>query len=662
MTQALATDELISLASPARGRSIAGAVARAIDDVHFAVAALSDRVQTAGNSPAWPTKVPGDTIEFADRAERAGWALTAIALIEALSTSATPSVSRALNWFEGHTRENSFDDSRVDEALTRVVAHPDAAAMLPYYLDTFGKTSRLDVLRNSERSGSRRARKEVGSFYTPADLAFFMVDAVAGERGVSGATPFEAAWYDPACGSGVFLNAALRLAIDRGVTDPVSYAAERLFGTDIAPQACDFSAFVLVHALAPYLTGAPVDVWSSLRSHIVARDALPLALDRRGGRAALGALFPLGNAPLRLICNPPYAVAGAGARIDDTATRSLYLPFVEMSWRFAGGSQDASAVVVPLALATNTGADHRRCRTAMSRSGGDWTLLFFDRQPHALFGEDAKTRAAVAIRRPHTAPANIRTSGLLKWTSRQRRQIFSEALAVPIGSASIGRLIPKLGSTAEAKLYAQLVEYRLHRIDRPEIEKAAPDEIVGTALSNDVFVGGTAYNFLNVFRNYPDNLSWRGELSTSGIHKLRFADAEAAAVASALLGSRVSFWLWHVECDGFHVPTWFIADLPLLDLAFSDAERAALASLGARIWDGLQHDILVSNNRGRLTFAFRPSQVGELRRDVDAIIFAHLGVDQRSAKSIDEFEFRVVSIDGSSRTARSTPSASIQSR
>lgn len=662
MTRSLATSELISLASPTRGRSIAGSIARVIDDVHLAVETLSESVEAAGLRLPWLIGSAGDTVEFADHAERAGWALTAITLIEALSTGDPPSVARALTWFEGDAGDHAFDDHQASAALAGVVSSPDAAALFPYYLDTFGRTSRLDVLRDAGLSGKRQERKEVGSFYTPADLAFFMTDAIAGERGAPGASLFEAAWYDPACGSGIFLHAALRVAIDRGVADPVGYAVSRLFGTDIAPQACDFSAFVLLHALAPHLNGAPVELWSSLRAHILARDALPLALDRRGGRAALAELFPLGEAPLRLICNPPYAVAGIGARVDSAATRSLYLPFVEMSWRFAGGSRDASAVVVPLALATNTGADHRRCRTAMSRSGGDWTLLFFDRQPHALFGEEAKTRAAVAIRRPRAGLACIRTSGLLKWTSRQRHEIFSEGRAVPIGAAPIGRLIPKLGSAKEADLYAKLVEYRLHSADRPRIEKAAPDEIVGTALSNDVFVGGTAYNFLNIFRNYPDNLSWRGELSTSGIHKLRLADTNAAAVASALLASRVAFWLWHVECDGFHVPTWFIAELPLLDLAFSDAERAALASLGERLWDGLQRDILVSNNRGRLTFAFRPSQVAELRREVDAQILTHIGAGPGGAASLDDFEFRVVSIDGSSRAARSTPSASIQSR
>jgi len=662
MSSALATNELIALASPTRGRSIAGAVARVIEDVHLAVAAVSESVEAAGVRLPWLVRFPGDVVAIADPIERAGWALTAITLIRALSTGDEPSVARALAWFEGGEREDVFDDVEANAALARVVRSPDAAALFPYYLDTFGRTSRLDVLRDSGLSGKRQARKEVGSFYTPADLAFFMAEAIAGARGAPSASPFEAAWYDPACGSGIFLHAALRLAIDRGVADPVGYAASRLFGTDIAPQACDFSAFVLLHALVPYLNGAPVELWTALRSHIVARDALPLALDRRGGRAALEALFPLSEAPLRLICNPPYTVAGSGARVDSAVTRSLYLPFVEMSWRFAGGPRDASVVVVPLALATNTGADHRRCRTAMARSGGDWTLLFFDRQPHALFGEDAKTRAAVAIRRPLAGPPCIRTSGLLKWTSRQRQEIFSEARAVPIGAAPIGRLIPKLGGSAEVDLYAKLVEYRLRRADRPRIEKAAPDEIVGTALSNDVFVGGTAYNFLNVFRNYPDHLSWRGELSTSGIHKLHFADAASAAVATALLTSRIAFWLWHVECDGFHVPTWFITELPLLDLAFSDAERATLSSLGAQLWEGLQLDILVSNNRGRLTFAFRPSRIAELRRDVDALILAHIGADPDAATSLDEFEFRVVSIDGSNRAARSTPSASLQYR
>ena len=94
------------------------------------------------------------------------------------------------------------------------------------------------------------------------------------------------------------------------------------------------------------------------------------------------------------------------------------------------------------------------------------------------------------------------------------------------------------------QLYAALERFRLRSGMRPEPVKAAAQNIVGTRLTADVFVAGTAYNFLNVFRNYPDHLSWRGTLSASGIHRLACESVEVADAVTAILTSRLAFWLW----------------------------------------------------------------------------------------------------------------------
>lgn len=589
---------IIAAASPSRGRSIAGTVAPLIDEMHEAVRCAARSAKRHNVDPSGLLGVqPLDKIQFDDPSLRVGWAVCAITLIEALHTGTQPNASRALAWFTGNERHLFTLEANVNENLRSIVANPNAGALFPYLLDTYGRTSRLDVIRDEFLKERRNARKEVGSFYTPADVAYFMAEAIARTAGAEHAkAKSPSCWFDPATGSGVFLVAALRRERDLGLADPAGFATQKLFGADISPQACDFAAFAVLHEIIGEVTTPPQLIWQAIRTNLVALDALSL-LETRGGRAGLRRNFPRLSGPIRLICNPPYAgAAGNSVQLDGAPVRSLYLPFVEMAWRLADGPEDASCLVVPLALGANTTADHRRTRASLAAAGGRWTMLFFDRQPHALFGEEAKTRATIAIRRAGPKAANIWTSGLLKWTSRQRASILSEGRAVDLGTPRITRLVPKLTSDDAVQLYRDLSEYRLRRPDRPQIEKAAPSEIVGTALSNDVFVGATAYNFLNIFRNYPDHLSWRGELSSSGIHKLRFGSAVDASVATALLSSRVAFWLWHTECDGFHVPSWFLDDLPLLDLSFDHDDRNSLARLGTEIWAGLQEDILVSNN------------------------------------------------------------------
>lgn len=631
------------IAAPKAGRSLEGLVAPLREKVAAAVAAAAKALPEPF---AWLiAATTKDFVEEQDWVARSAWAVVAIALIEASATGQLINTRRALVWF-GVSPEGRWD--AVDSALSEVGLREDLVQLFPYLLDIYGRTTRLNVMRDDGLRKARTARKQIGSFYTPGDVVAFMVAAIASPHG----TPDhdQEQWLDPACGSGVFLAGALNNRVFEDAAERRAFALTRLHGTDISPQACDFAAFTILGLIAR-TEERPLELWHTIRNHIVALDAT--RLNFRAAGANLREVLGLGDAPLRLICNPPYVSEGGAVTLGDGyPTRSLYLPFVEMAWLVANGPRDAASLVVPLALAANRSTDHRRCRNAMALAGGSWTLLFFDRQPHALFGEEAKTRATIAIRRPGPRPAEIRTSGLLKWTSRQRASIFSEARAISMGQANIGHLVPKLGAQAEGALYQTLHRFRLRAGMRPELVKAAAQDIVGTKLTADVFVAGTAYNFLNVFRNYPDHLSWRGRLSASGIHRLRCESVEAADAVTAILTSRLAFWLWHVECDGFHVPAWFLDELPLLNIQLNADATSRLAALGRDAWAGLQRDILLSTNRERLTFAFRPTDIGPVRSEIDRVLLTLIGTDPAQAEMLEAFETRVVSIDGSIRRAR----------
>jgi hypothetical protein len=99
------------------------------------------------------------------------------------------------------------------------------------------------------------------------------------------------------------------------------------------------------------------------------------------------------------------------------------------------------------------------------------------------------------------------------------------------------------------------------------------------------------------------------------------------------------------------VPAWFLSELPLLNLPLDPLTEARLADLGRQAWTGLQQDVHCAVNRGRLTFAFRPSRIGDLRAEIDRLLLEFTGADAAEADMLAEFETRVVSIDGSVRRA-----------
>jgi hypothetical protein len=194
--------------------------------------------------------------------------------------TASDSFERAASWFAADTDQSlvpvlsAITTPCKERALAELIPAADAYAwadLLPYVLDPHGLGTRLSVMRDPSTSVTRERKRSNGSFYTPADLAEYMVKAalenVVGEPKV----------LDPACGTGVYLRAALsELRRIRPDTDATAIA-ERLYGIDIDPWAVHAAAYVLVHdIIAANSTSRPVQLWKALRRNIWIGDALKL--------------------------------------------------------------------------------------------------------------------------------------------------------------------------------------------------------------------------------------------------------------------------------------------------------------------------------------------------------------------------------------------------
>ncbi len=612
------------LSRPSYGRSVAGRAAPLAQILRLASSEIEFALPR-GFSLEWiaDTQVQ-DRVRDMPLRHRSAWALVALALMESASTGREPSISRSLVWFGDPISAQLIGNLSLEVAegaISSVAKTEGIESLYPYVLDLFGPTSRLDVIRDETREADRHARKKVGSFYTPSDVADFMVSTISDDI----ANNF---WFDPACGSGVFLLAALKTAALENPSPDfiVRFVTHNLHGVDISQQSADFTAFSLCNAITrrvPYKSLLPI--WVSIRRNVLAIDALSIEA-RESGREAvtLEGLFGPINRPVRMLCNPPYVSNSSASGL--TAYSAPYLSFTELAWKICTRTTDKASLVLPLSVVANRASDHCRFRSELVKNGGSWTMLSFDRQPHALFGEDAKTRATIVVRR-HSKQFELFTSGLLKWTSKQRATIFTEQRAVKLDGVSISRFVPKLGGNEEACFYKALTTYRMRSPKRPVIGSIAPSFVAKEASDLTLFIGGTAYNYINVFRNYPPPPRLVGSLSSSRVHHLAFQSSEGACVGFALLSSLTAFWLWHVEADGFHVTSRFIDELPLFDLQFSVSQTDELALLGKQLWEEAARNTLPSNNGGKWTYAFRPEFNSVARRRVDELIIKGVGFD-----------------------------------
>ncbi len=591
-------------------------------------------------------------------------------------------------------------------ALESVEYDDDFRDLLPYILDTHGPGSRLSVMKDPTTQVARQAKRDGGVFYTPADVAEYIVNTTLAEHGGSVES---VRCLDPACGSGVFLRAMLSVARSASpLLDSFDYVQRNLFGFDVTQGAIEAAAFLLLHdCVADGGTRglSPWRAWHAVRMNLAVVDALtvlppngesdkreeraklraclntprakfpPRSRSRPGTRSAslfsqyprwaLDQVFPeLHSGADVLVGNPPYASVGPredGALLasefasfsnDTSAVKDLYPLFIEMMWRLTAVGHSAAGLVVPLSIAYHRGSQFSSCRRAIEQSGGRWRFAFFDREPHALFGEDVKTRNAVLFRKEGAplpspgSPAQIETGPLRKWTSRTRTHLFDAIAFTPMPRTAIGAGIPKLCGTTQAQAFADLRSSD-ERFDSLWCDSfpVLPSEAFRRSKRPRVYLAGTAYNFLNVFRHHERRPSSTSPMSESRLLAMEFRDEKSASLAFAILSSRLVYWLWHAQADGFHVPRWFVESLPFGRGTFDAAQERALSALGATLWDALQDFQIVSVNGGRQTVAYRPLACERERSAIDALLVHAHGLPPAFKDELSEFVRSTVTVD-----------------
>ena len=650
---------------------------------------------------------------------QAAWALVSIRIVgrSAGALSRNASLRDAEAWFVGAIPTPSrlssgvieFVDREATRKLETIEYDDNLRDLLPYVLDTHGPGSRASVMRDPRTGKARRAKKNAGVFYTPADVAEYIVreavDAISCEVDTH-------LVLDPACGSGVFLKAVLDLAAGRRPgLDRLEFVERNLHGIDVDPLAVDAACFVLLHECLlssnQPVDAAPWSQWHRIRCNLCVADALMFRLatpaahhandpegladlrtrldnyyveppSARPGTTAtlfsqglpLGNVFPTLAAGAHVVIgNPPYAPVGPRDDAAALTQRFASLPaahraswdyfpaFVEMMWQLTLPGRGSSGMVVPLSLACSRRAQMTAIRRAIMRSGGRWRFAFFDREPHALFGEDVKTRNAIVFRadasgRP-TTETTIDTGPLRRWTSRQRGTLFDTVDFTPLPGVPIASGVPKLDGNVCARVFRRLRRQTVRLRDMcATVDSCLPRDATTEGFHRHVFVAGTAYNFLNAFRSHRDLPEPRVPWSSSKLHCLGLTTTAEADRVFAIVSSRIAYWLWHVTADGFHVTRSFVMDLPVNDRLFTEPAKHTLADLGSRLWEKVQAERIISINGGRQTVSYRPHASEDLRDEIDTLLLEALSLEREFLDYLRRFTRTLLFVDERDNTRR----------
>lgn len=563
--------------------------------------------------------------------------------------------------------------------------------LLPYVLDPYGPGSRLSIRRDAATKSSRDQKRIHGVYYTPADLAEYMVGECLGVISGRACPPTV---FDPACGTGVFLRAVLEVlkaTFPRRSASDLSVTC--IYGSDVDPWALDAAAFLLLTDCLTdgrEKTASPLLLWHRLRLNLACVDALrldpaspedqaknegkvevvrelangrlpdPCESKRFGERIRLSQLFDgMPQNGLVILGNPPYSKLGFRKDLsmlersfvtlhgNAKPSSEIYPMFVEQMVRLAQLGRAAGAFVLPLSLANGIGKQFLETRSLIEKTSGRWRFAFFDREPHALFGEDVKTRNSIVFwhREDKKLKTQIESGPLRKWRGERRASMFTSirftAIDCPIRAG-----IPKLDGKSQSRAYEAL-ERRWHRFDHACTNfRRVP---LASVLKNDghtVFTGPTAYNFLNVFLNPPPGvLANATELTEHPLHAIEFSNREGAAAAFALLSSHIVYWWWRVTQDGFHLNSRFLTNLPFgIDALYGDCGQK-LSEHGERLWAQIQTNPIVSRNRGRTSLAYSSNGFEDVRLEIDKILAELAGLESGFVTEIQQFTAHTITAE-----------------
>ena len=561
------------------------------------------------------------------------------------------SLADAERWFTGiataTTKMPESEQRRAQAILAELVCREGALEMLPYALDPIPHEYRRTVLRGNGNGTARTTRKQRGSFYTPTDVAEHIVSAAL-SRSRLGSHPRV---LDPALGTGVFLRATFKGLLERGY--PPDRAISCLYGVDIDECAVDMAAFVLlvdyVLASRSPMSESVFELWCRIRSRLLAANSL-VVFD---GLARQGCLFHR-DSWLKswvaerfdvIVGNPPYAPLGQDADLTDLARRfvtyesasystDVYLGFVELLCSQLR-PEGAGALVVPMSIGYATTGPVRRLREAAIQSRGHWTFEFFDRTPDALFGDDVKQRTAI-ITWHATQGRRLVTSPVMRWTSSNRQDLFKRIPRVELGDHSFLDGVPKVGSAAQAAVYRSLRSgsgsLGSHLVKRRRVSATEAD---GSECS--LYVAGTAYNWLNVYRTPSAITVGVATPTTSPLSELTLRAPEEADAVYAMLSSRLLYWLWRVEGDAFHVPSGWLRDVPTMGVLRDPLALTQLAKFGLSLWNAVVEHPVVSLNGGKTTLSYCPHARSDLLDEIDRALLEADGLPLNFADELSVF-------------------------
>ena len=567
--------------------------------------------------------------------------------------SHTSSLAQAEEWFQGGG--NSFRlTSRIPEEIQSAVLSPlknldygtHFLDILPYAAEVFETSDEILIAFGA----SRKSKRATGIFYTPSDVSEYIVETLLSKSRDKMSPIKDITWLDPACGTGCFLLSVLyRVSRTEGFTpgkQTLDFVGKSLYGIDISPIALQSAAYLLVLVSMQGKLSKAGSLQESL-FRIGKNLALCDATSLRSSKD-LAELYPeLTRGADFVVSNPPYIARAKrntvqtnlflDANREHKKSGNVYAMFVRMMPSLSEANHGAGGMVVPLSISYNSRQEFHQLRQFMW-SKDKWELVHFDRTPDSLFGDDVKTRNTIVFF-AHTREKEsaISTSELIRWSSRSRDHLFQKTNVSKVSTQFSCTIIPKVGDSIGREMLEEIVRRGPNALGRSLTRVSRSNTTSKSMLRN----AGTAYNWL------PFEMVGQESAAANDVAKTKYRywsvpSEEDKAVVFALVQSRLSYWLWRVWGDGFHLTDQFIISLPFSPNTLSLGARESLSRSGEALWKEMLNNKVISLNAGLSSISFCPYVSDHILDDIDQTLTQEYKLPKQAPRYLRDFIKRTI--------------------
>ena len=463
-------------------------------------------------------------------------------------------------------------------------------------------------------------KKNSGIYYTPADVVSFMINKCYDTLSSKGSEQ-NFIYLDCSCVSGIFLMSIIDKYIDgendnQKILDFISNSIWGIDKSNIATETC--RVVILMGVLKRIRDFSFInELWDVLEKNIVCGDSLDME----------NVLSSNVKFPRKFSCiigNPPYVTVSARG--------NLFISFVNNLINYSD-KDSCSSLIVPLSICYSQVSEFVNLRNRIfDEQDVKWEFYNYDRSPDSLFGDQVKTRNTILFRTSNVEEKAFYTTRLQRWTSENRRDLFSNIEQVQFNSCRF-LVIPKIASEVEKIAFERLSVG----------ENSIWQLCVNYNSDFSVAVNGKAYNWLCAYAQIPPSTDEYGNPYIPGSMKMfNFFSDKDKYLFIALLCNRVAYWYWSVIGDGFHLNTSLLQNLKIGKDDFDENSFNRLSEIGKLYSECLVRYPVKSYNSQKCIINYNHLKCREYFSEAEKIIIKNIGIPIEFEEYIEEWYDRQV--------------------